>query len=258
MGRLSGKSAIVTGSAVGVGREVAILFGKEGADVVVNYSKSKPEAEQTAELVKATGARVAVVQANVASEADSRRLIQTAVDQFGRLDVLVNNAAVTRFIDFPDLDGLTEDVWDVLYATNVKGTFWCCRAAATVMRQQQPKGGSIINVASMSGIRATGSSIAYCCSKASVIHMTKCLARALGPDNIRVNGIAPGGISDTRWASNRTTPAPPSTADPAAGTPMGRISNPADVADVALWLAFGASLTTGDVITVDGGRGLGG
>jgi NAD(P)-dependent dehydrogenase (short-subunit alcohol dehydrogenase family) len=88
--------------------------------------------------------------------------------------------------------------------------------------------------------------------------MTRCLARALGPNNIRVNAIAPGGVSDTRWQANRTTPAPPATGSPAAGTPMGRIANPADVADVALWLATGAPLTTGDVISVDGGRSLGG
>lgn len=258
VGRLSGKSTIVTGSAVGVGREIAILYGKEGADVIVNYSKSQADAEETAAQVRATGARVQVVQADVSVEADARRLVQSAVESFGRLDVLVNNAAITRFVDFPDLDGLTEDVWDVLYDTNVKGTFWCCREAANVMRRQQPGGGSIINISSMSGIRAVGSSIAYCCSKASVIHLTKCLARALGPDHIRVNAIAPGGISDTRWQANRTTPAPPPSGDPAAGTPMGRISNPADVADVALWLAYGAPLTTGDTITVDGGRGLGG
>lgn len=258
MGRLSGKATIVTGSAVGIGREIAIQYGREGADVIVNYSKSRAEAEETAGQVQATGARVQVVQADVARQADAERLIGEAVEHFGRLDVLVNNAAITRFVDFADLDGLTEEVWDVLYDVNVKGTFWCCRAAAKVMQAQQPQGGSIINIASMSGLRASGSSIAYCSSKAAVIHMTRCLARALGPDNIRVNAIAPGGVSDTRWQANRTTPAPPATGSPAAGTPMGRIANPADVADVALWLAAGAPLTTGDVISVDGGRSLGG
>ena len=258
MGRLTGKSAIVTGAAVGIGREIAILYGKEGADVVVNYSKSRSEAEDTAERVRATGARAQVVKADVSKQAEAEALVRSAVEHFGRLDVLVNNAAITRFVDFADLDGLTEEVWDVLYDVNVKGTFWCCRAAAKVMQGQTPPGGSIINVASMSGIRANGSSIAYCCSKAAVIHMTRCLARALGPSNIRVNGIAPGGVSDTRWQSNRTGPAPPSPASPAAGTPMGRIANPADVADVALYLAAGAPLTTGDVISVDGGRSLGG
>lgn len=258
MGRLTGKSTIVTGAAVGIGREIAILYGKEGADVVVNYSKSRSEAEHTAERVRAAGARAHVVKADVSKQAEAEQLVRSAVEHFGRLDVLVNNAAITRFVDFADLDGLTEEVWDVLYDVNVKGTFWCCRAAAKVMQGQTPPGGSIINVASMSGIRANGSSIAYCCSKAAVIHMTRCLARALGSSNIRVNGIAPGGVSDTRWQSNRTTPAPPSTASPAAGTPMGRIANPADVADVALYLAAGAPLTTGDVISVDGGRSLGG
>jgi 3-oxoacyl-[acyl-carrier protein] reductase len=258
MGRLSGKSTVVTGSAVGIGREIAILFGREGADVIVNYSKSQAEAEETAAQVRATGARVQVVQADVARQAEAERLIQTAVGHFGRLDVLVNNAAITRFVDFADLDGLTEEVWDVLYDVNVKGTFWCCRAAAKVMQGQQPQGGSIVNIASMSGLRATGSSIAYCSSKAAVIHMTRCLARALGPDNIRVNAVAPGGVSDTRWQANRSGPAPAATGSPAAGTPMGRIANPADVADVALWLASEAPLTTGDVISVDGGRSLGG
>ncbi len=256
MGRLSGKAAVVTGSAVGIGREIAIQFGREGADVIVNYSKSQSDAEDTAAQVAATGARVHVVRADVARQVDAEQLIQAAINQFGRLDVLVNNAAITRFVDFADLDGLTEDVWDILYDVNVKGTFWCCRAAAKVMRAQQPKGGSIINLASMSGIRAAGSSIAYCSSKAAVIHMTRCLARALGPDGIRVNAVAPGGVSDTRWQANRTRPAPAATGAPGVGSPMGRIANPADVADVVLSLAAGAPLSTGNVLTVDGGNAL--
>ena len=106
---------------------------------------------------------------------------------------------------------------DVLYDVNVKGTFWCCRAAAKVMQAQQPQGGSIINIASMSGLRATGSSIAYCSSKAAVIHMTRCLARALGPANIRVNAIAPA-ASATPAGRPIASPAPPATGSPATGT----------------------------------------
>jgi 3-oxoacyl-[acyl-carrier protein] reductase len=251
--QLRDKVAIVTGSAVGIGRQIAVAYGREGAKVVVNYSKSAAEAEETAAQVRATGAEVTVVQADVTDEAQARALIGAAVERFGRLDVLVNNAGATRFVDFSDLDALTEEVWDSLFALNVKGAFWCCRAAAKVM-QGQAEGGAMINLVSMAGLRPSGSSIAYCVAKAGEVHLTQCLARALAP-TIRVNAIAPGFIDETRWNEGRPN-LDAVRAGAAQAALLKRVGYPADIAEAAVFLGGAGSYMTGHVLVVDGGRGL--
>jgi 3-oxoacyl-[acyl-carrier protein] reductase len=253
MGRLDGKVAIVTGAAVGIGRAIAESFGREGARVVVNYSKSRPEAEETARLVVAAGGEAALLQADVSSDAQARALVARTLERFGRLDILVNNAGITRFAEFSDLEALTDEVWDRLYGVNVKGTFFCCRAAVEPMRRQGQ--GRIINLASVAGLGPQGSSIAYCVSKAAVVHLTKCLARTLGPE-IRVNAIAPGFIAETRWNEGR--PNLESAATKAAQmAPLKRVGRPQDIADAALFLATCGDFMTGDVMVVDGGRLVG-
>ncbi len=254
--QLKGKAAVITGSSVGVGRATAVGFAERGCAVAINYHRSHTEAEEAAELCRAKGAAAVVVQADVSEDADCRRLIQAAVDKFGRLDILVNNAAVTEFIEFSDLEGLTEDIWMKILRTNVLGNFFCSRAA--IPHLQKASEGAIVNVVSIAGILGGGSSIAYSASKAAIINMTKSLARILGP-GIRVNAVAPGAI-DTRWLrrglgekafenlrdSLRTT------------TPLQVIATPEDIADAIIWLVEGARMMTGETIKLDGGQHLGG
>jgi 3-oxoacyl-[acyl-carrier protein] reductase len=248
---LRDKVAIVTGSAVGIGREIAVAYGREGAKLIVNFSKSGAEADETAAQVRATGVEAIVVQADVTVQEQAERLIDTAVARFGRLDVLVNNAGATRFVDFSDLDSLTEEVWDSLYALNVKGAFWCARAAAKVM-QRQAEGGTIINLVSQAGLRPTGSSIAYCVAKAAETHLTLCLAKALGP-TIRVNAIAPGFVAETRWNVGRPN-LEANQATAANAALLKRVGNPRDIAEAAVFLGGSGGYMTGHVMVVDGGR----
>jgi 3-oxoacyl-[acyl-carrier protein] reductase len=181
------KVAVVTGSSTGVGRATAVKLASKGCNVVFNFNRSIAEAEEVRELCQAEGSAAIVVHADVATGGDCRRLIQSAIDEFHRLDVLVNNAAVTEFVRFEDLDGLTEEMWLRIFRTNVLGAFFCARAAVPHMKRSGE--GVIVNVSSIAGIQGSGSSIAYASSKAAVINMTKCLARSLGPE-IRVNAVA--------------------------------------------------------------------
>lgn len=253
MRQLEGKVALVTGAAVGIGRAIAVAYGREGAKVVVNFSKSREEAEKTAEMVRQLGGDPLVIQADVAKDPQVRAMVAQTLERFGRIDILVNNAAVTAFVDFPDLEGLTDDVWDRLYNVNVKGTFFCCRAVVPPMRKQGH--GRIINIASVAGLSPQGSSIAYGTSKAAVIHLSKCLARTLAPE-IQVNVIAPGFIAETRWNVGR--PNLEATIQRVSqAAPLKRVGKPEEVADAALFLATRGDFITGDVMLVDGGRLLG-
>lgn len=253
MGQLDGKVALVTGAAVGIGRAVAVAYGREGARVVVNYSKSKKEAEETADLVTRAGGQSLVIQADVGQDRQVRAMVAEVLERFGRVDILVNNAGITAFVDFPDLEGLTEEIWDRLFAVNVKGTFFCCRAVAEPMRRQGQ--GRIINIASVAGIHPQGSSIAYCATKAAVIHTSKCLAKTLAPE-ILVNVIAPGFIADTRWSVGR--PNLEGVIQRATQTAqLKRAGKAEEIADAALFLATRGDFMTGDVMVVDGGRVLG-
>lgn len=252
MAQLAGKVALVTGAAVGIGRAIAVAYAHEGANVVVNYSKSRKEAEETANLVKQAGGEPLVIQADVAQDRQVRAMVAQTLERFGRIDILVNNAGVTAFVDFPDLEGLTDEVWDRLYNVNVKGTFFCCRAVVPPMRKQGH--GRIINIASVAGLWPQGSSIAYSTSKAAVIHLSKCLARTLGPE-IRVNVIAPGLITDTRWSVGRSN-LEAVIQRATQGSPLKRVGKPEEIAEAALFLATRGDFMTGDVMVVDGGRVL--
>ena len=250
MTRLEGKVAIVTGAAVGIGRAIAIACGRQGAKVVVNYSKSRQEAEKTADLVRQGGGDPLLVQADVARDQQVRAMVAQTLDRFGRVDLLVNNAGITAFVPFSDLEGLTDEIWDRLFGVNVKGTFFCCRAVAGPMRRQGH--GRIINISSVAGLQAQGSSMAYCASKAAVVHLSKCLARTLGPE-IRVNVIAPGFIADTRWNEGRPD-LEATTEKQRQAAALKRVGTSEDIVDAALYLATGADFMTGAVLIVDGGR----
>jgi 3-oxoacyl-[acyl-carrier protein] reductase len=218
--------------------------------VIVNYSKSLQEAQETAELVKQAGGEPWLIQADVSQDAQVRSMVAETLEHFGRLDLLVNNAGIIAVFPFTDLEAMTDEVWDTTFDVNVKGTFLCCRAVVEPMRRQGQ--GRIINLASVAGLRPRGSSIAYSTSKAAVIHLSKCLAGILGPE-IQVNVIAPGYIADTRTNENR--PQKEATLERMTkDAALKRVGKAEEVADVALFLATRGGFMTGSVMVVDGGR----
>src|SRR3954454_21467678 len=164
---------------------------------------------------------------------------------FDRLDVLVNNAGTTHFIAHSDLDALTDEVWQDIFGVNVLGAFYCIRAAMPLLKASK---GSVVNVTSVAGLSGQGSSIPYCASKAALNCMTQSLARAFGPD-VRVNAVAPGPIN-TRWLAGREA----QVAKYLDSAPLRRAAEPDDIADAVIYLATGTTLTTGQVLVVDGGR----
>lgn len=239
------KVALVTGSATGVGRACAVRFAKLGYAVVVNYSKSEADALETLRLVEAAGAPALLHKATVADAGQVNDMIAATEATFDRLDVLVNNAGTTHFIAHSDLDALTDQVWQDIFGVNVLGAFYCIRAAMPMLKASK---GSVVNVTSVAGLSGQGSSIPYCASKAALNCMTQSLARAFGPD-VRVNAVAPGPIN-TRWLAGREA----HVAKYLEQAPLGRAAEPDDIADAVLYLATGTTLTTGQVLVVDGGR----
>lgn len=239
------KVALVTGSATGIGRAVALRLAKEGLAVAVNYSRSEKEARETFEAVQKMGVPALLCQASVADETAVEGMIQGCVAELGGLDVLVNNAGTTHFIDHKDLQALTSKVWDEILGVNLKGAFFCCRAAMPHLQKRQ---GAIVNVTSVAGLQGHGSSIPYAASKAAINCLTKSLARAFGP-TVRVNAVAPGPVM-TRWLADHLD----HVANSLKVTPMGRVAVPEDIADAVCFLALGTSLMTGQVMVVDGGR----
>jgi 3-oxoacyl-[acyl-carrier protein] reductase len=245
MSSTSRKAALVTGSATGIGRAVAVRLARQGLAVAVNYSRSEKDAEETVAEIRKLGVPALLCKANVADERAVEDMVQHCVRELGGLDVLVNNAATTRFIDHTDLNALTAEVWDEIFGVNLKGTFFCCRAAMKVL---QERGGTIVNVSSVAGLGGQGSSIPYAASKAAVNCMTKSLARAFAP-KVRVNAVAPGPVL-TRWLADHMDHVERSLQQ----TPLRRAATPDDIADVVLFLALGTTLMTGQVVVVDGGR----
>jgi 3-oxoacyl-[acyl-carrier protein] reductase len=247
---LEGKAAIVTGAAVSVGRAVALDLARRGVAVAINYSRSVAEAEATAADCEKLGVRAICVQADVGRDEQARAMTETAIAAFGRLDVLVNNAGVTRFIDHADMEKVGEDDWDYIFRTNVWGTFVCTRAAVPALRRDG--GGVVINLSSVAGVYGTGSSVPYCASKAAINNMTVTLARALAPD-IRVNAVAPGFV-DTRWWSEREH-ADAIKQFAAAAAPLKKVCQAEDVSKVVVDLVT-SDLITGQIVVVDGGLGI--
>jgi 3-oxoacyl-[acyl-carrier protein] reductase len=239
------KVALVTGAATGIGRAVAIGCARRGLAVGVNYSRSRKDAEETLAEVRRLGVPADLFACNVADDRSVRTMVAQCREKFGGLDVLVNNAGTTRFIDHADLEAVTDEVWDEILGVNLKGTFYCCRAALPVL---QERSGCIINITSVAGFQGNGSSIPYAASKAALNCMTKSFARAFGP-RVRVNAIAPGPVT-TRWLAGREKLIEGFVKQ----TPLGRAATPEDIAEVVEFLAFGASLMTGQVLIVDGGR----
>lgn len=254
--QLEGAVAIVTGSATGVGAACVKMFAERGARVVVNYTRSRDEAEETAAACRALGTEVEIVQADVSDDQACREMVARAVTRWGRLDALVNNAAVTVQSDPFDLETLSAEDFQKVFGVNVTGAYQMCRAALPAMRETGY--GAIVNVSSNVAFTGGGSSIAYTASKGALNALTKVLARTCGPE-IRVNAVCPG-IIDTRWMRQTLgTSAYETLVDRfSANAPLGRVATPEDVAAAILWLVAGAEFVTGELLPVDGGIRLAG
>jgi ketoreductase RED2 len=232
---------IVTGSSSGIGRAVAERFAGDGARVIVNSSRSVEEGELLARSLP----EAVYVQGDLSREEDARRLVATALERFDRLDVVVNNAGTTRRVPFADLEGADDELWRRILGVNLMGPWYLSRAAVPALREAK---GAIVNVGSVAGIIAGGSSLPYAVSKAALHHLTRTLARALAPD-VRVNAVAPGLVETpwtAGWESNEAI---------VARTPLGRAATPADIADAVVSLAR-TPYATGQVLAVDGGLTL--
>ncbi|GBD36522.1 3-oxoacyl-[acyl-carrier-protein] reductase FabG [bacterium HR36] len=225
---------------------MAIRLAQRGFAVAVNYSRSAQEAEETLHEVEKCGVPGLLIRAHVGREEEVRKMVEQIIQAWDRVDVLVNNAGTTRFIDHRQLDALTDEVWDEILSVNLKGAFYCCRAVIPHMLRRG--GGSIVNISSVAGIVGIGSSIPYAASKGALNTMTKSLARAFAPQ-IRVNAVAPGPVL-TRWLADHMD----HIERQMALTPMQRAATPDDIAEVVSFLAIGSSYITGQVIVVDGGR----
>ncbi|MFN8472967.1 MAG: glucose 1-dehydrogenase [Anaerolineae bacterium] len=245
-----GKVALVTGASMGIGRAVALDLAQDGARVAINYRQSQAEANGVLAEIEALGGEGMLAQADVADEAAVQRMVDAVEAKWGGLDILVNNAAITYFVPLPDLDALSEDMWDNLYATNVKGLFWCARAGAKLMRKDG--GGVMVNIGSVAGVTGDGSSIAYCASKAAVHSLTKSLARALAPD-IRVNCVSPGFV-DTNWHARGVGEEQAARNRENAGnvSPLRRVCSPQDVSDAVMSMIH-MDYVTGQILMVNGG-----
>jgi 3-oxoacyl-[acyl-carrier protein] reductase len=247
---VEGKAAIITGGGTGVGRATALDLAKRGCAIAVNYSRSAAEAEATAAEVAKLGVKSFAFRADVADDAACRALVEAAVRELGRVDVLVQSAGVTSFIPHANLDAVTGDDWQRILGVNLVGAFQMARAVKASM--DAAGGGVVVNVSSVAGIVGVGSSIPYCASKAGMNNLTITLARALAP-KIRVVAVAPGFVTG-RWLEGGLGAAyEPVKKAMEAKSPLGRVCEPEDVADAIVALVTGSDLVTGIVVPVEGG-----
>jgi len=244
-GKLAGKVALITGGDSGIGRAVALAFAREGADVLISYLSEHQDAKDTAQLIEAEGRRCLVVPGDISREKHCTGLVNKCVKKLGRLDVLVNNAAYQRVHE--DIAEFSSEEFDLTFRTNVYAMFYLCRAAMPHL----PKGGTIINVASIQSYQPSPNLLAYASTKGAIVTFTRALSEMAVKQGVRVNAVAPGPI----W-----TPLIPSTMPPkkvkefGKDTPLGRAGQPAELAPAFVFLASeDSSYVTGEVIAVTGG-----
>ncbi|SDG63195.1 SDR family NAD(P)-dependent oxidoreductase [Desulfosporosinus hippei] len=242
---MKNKTALITGGGTGIGRAIALILAKAGVNIAINYSRSEEDAIKTCQEIEQIGVRSLYYKADVSKDEEVRAMVGKVVTEFGTLDILVNNAGITHFVEHSDLEGMKDEYWDDIFGVNVKGMFFCCRAAAAELKKSK---GCIINITSIAGLTGLGSSIAYSASKAAATSVTKSLARVLAPE-VRVNAVAPG-IVQTRWVEGKDE----HITRLAAGTPLGRVAEPEDIAEVVFALIAQAGFVTGQTIVVDGGN----
>ena len=247
--------AIVTGSGTGVGAAIALKLAEQGWNLVVNYTRSIEAAEQTVEELRALGAEVLLVQANIAEDADCVKLAQAAEQQWGRIDALVNNAGVTKFCPADDLDGLQAEDFQRVMSVNVVGTYQMTRACVAALKRSP--NGAVLNISSQAGFSGLGSSIAYAASKAAINNMTLALARSLASSKIRVNAICPGFVN-TRWVKGSMDEETYARFQQHINemTPLGRMTEAEEVAETAYFLLTTRAPITGELLGIDGGNNL--
>lgn len=245
---LQGKCAVITGASRGIGREIALQFAKEGANIVLNYRSSEEEALELKKELDKLGSNTLIIKADVSNFDEADNLIKEAKNTFGKVDILVNNAGITKDTL---LIRMKEDDFDKVIEVNLKGAFNCLRAVSPIMIRQ--KEGKIINMSSVVGVVGNAGQVNYSASKAGVIGMTKSLAREIGSKNINVNAIAPGFIDTdmTRVLSEDQKK------NIISGIPLKRLGQVEDIANLAVFLASDKSnYITGQVIHVDGGMAM--
>ena len=251
---IQGGVFIVTGSATGLGAAVAQRLAGKGGNVIINYTRSEAEAAATAEACRQLGAEAVLCRADVSVDDDCRRMAATALEQWGRIDGLVNNAAVSKIVPHADLEGLSAADFERIFAVNVIGAYQMVRAVTPAMQQRGK--GAIVNISSGSAFSGSGSSIAYAASKAALNVITLSLARALAPA-IRVNAVCPGVMQTRWWREGLGEEGYQAFIDRyAASAPLGTVGTTEAVADPVVWLLEGADHVTGETIMVDAGSHL--
>jgi len=244
---LTGKVVLVTGGGGGIGSAICRRLAAAGAQVIINYNSNAAKAQAVADSL--AGENHLVVQASVTDSAALQQMAAQVADQYGTLDLLVNNAGITRPVPHADLDGLDDEWIDRIFQTNVRGAFACVRAFKALLMVGE--GGTVVNISSVAAVTGIGSNVAYCASKAAMDSMTRSLARALAP-KIRVVSVSPGWV----WGEYASRMEPTYIQEQINKTPLGRIAQPEDVAEAVLAVATSLAFSTGCIIPVDGGRPL--
>jgi len=245
---LVGAAVVVTGGTGGLGSDICRAFARQGSRVGVVYLERRARAEAIAEELRGLGAAdTLAIQADVTEAGPISSMLEQVVGAWGRIDVLVNNAAFNQSVPFADLEGMTLDLWEKILHDNLTGPFLCSKAVAPIMKRQGS--GRIVNIGSIAGFQPTGSSIAYAVSKAALAHLTRCLAVALAPE-VLVTGVAPGLMEGTRMTEKLL---PEQIARSSAQAVLGRIVDKGDVADQVVTFARSDS-TTGQNVVIDSGR----
>ena len=248
---LTGKTALVTGGASGIGFATAKMLAGFGATVAINFLSDDARGPEAVDKILASGGKAIMAPGSVGDAGEAEAMVGLAVQALGRLDLLVNNAGTPgtrRRIVPTELDLITEALWKTLLEVNLLGVFRCAKAAASALKAA---GGAIVNTASIAGLGRAGSSLAYGATKAGVVSLTQNLARALAPE-VRVNAIAPGAV-DSSWMVEWTNEERQQSIEHAL---LKRRCQPEDLAEVILFLGFGAAMVTGQTVTVDGGLTL--
>ncbi len=244
MGRLEGKTALVTGASRGIGRAVALTLAREGAKVAINYASNEAKAQEVADQVTAMGGTAMLVKADIANAAEARGMVDKVAEQFGHLDILVNNAGITRDSLLPRM---TDEQWVEVISTNLNGCYFCTSAAIPIMTKQSY--GRIVNVSSMNGQVPAVGQANYSASKGAIIAFTRTAAAELVRSGITVNTVAPGftetdmfaAVPDAIQAHIKST------------IPMGRYAHPEEIASAVLFLVADGDYITGQQINVNGG-----